>query len=176
MQQKSRCETSALYWICLSPKGPIPSYHIHLLTEQLILESGIAYTFLRNALYIDFVGVLGLKEAMESGELPTYPGNWQFNSVTREDLALATAKVLTTSGHENQVHELAAPNVWDFNDLVDVLSELSGKRITYRQDSSIQHWIYSFLAKTDTASTSKDLERLMERKVTTLRESIKLFV
>lgn len=113
---------------------------------------------------------------MESGELPTYPGNWQFNSVTREDLALATAKVLTTSGHENQVYELAAPNVWDFNDLVDVLSELSGKRITYRQDSSIQHWIYSFLAKTDTASTSKDLERLMERKVTTLRESIKLFV
>ncbi|MEK3861947.1 NmrA family NAD(P)-binding protein [Paenibacillus sp. FSL H7-0716] len=158
------------------PKGPIPSYHIHLLTEQLILESGIAYTFLRNALYIDFVGVLGLKEAMESGELPTYPGNWQFNSVTREDLALATAKVLTTSGHENQVYELAAPNVWDFNDLVDVLSELSGKRITYRQDSSIQHWIYSFLAKIDTASTSKDLERLMERPVTTLRESIKPFV
>ncbi|WP_340009058.1 hypothetical protein MHH52_13090 [Paenibacillus sp. FSL K6-0276] len=42
---------------------------------------------------MDFVDALGLKEAIQSGELITYPGNWLFNSVTRKDLALAMAVV-----------------------------------------------------------------------------------
>jgi NAD(P)H dehydrogenase (quinone) len=158
------------------PKGQIPANHVHLLTEQMILQSGIAYTFLRNALYMDFVEVLGLKEAIQSGELITYPGDWSFNSVTRKDLALATAVVLTTTGHHNQIYELAATYPWDFSDLAEVLSELSGKRVVHRQDSSIQHWMYSFLAKIDTASTSKDMERLMGRPVTSLKESIVTFL
>jgi NAD(P)H dehydrogenase (quinone) len=158
------------------PKGQIPTNHVHLLTEQMILKSGIDYTFLRNALYMDFVDVLGLKEAIQSGELITYPGNWLFNSVTRKDLALATAVVLTTTGHLNQIYELTAPRSWDFSELAEVLSVLSGKRVVHRQDSSIQHWIYSFLGKIDTASTSKDMERLMGRPVTPLKESLFTFL
>lgn len=158
------------------PKEQIPANHVHLLTEQMILKSGIDYTFLRNALYMDFVDVLGLKEAIQSGELITYPGNWLFNSVTRKDLALATAVVLTTTGHHNQIYELAAPRSWDFSELAEILSELSGTRIVHRQDSNIQHWIYSFLAKLDTASTSNDMERLMGRPVTTLKESVVTFL
>jgi NAD(P)H dehydrogenase (quinone) len=170
--QKAKVKHLMYTGFAFPPKGPIPPNHVHLLTEQMILESGISYTFLRNALYMDFVGVLGLKEALQSGELVTYPGNWLFNSVTREDLALATANVLSTTGHQNQIYELTSPRPWGLSELVDVLTELSGKKIVHRQDSSIQHWIYSFLMKIDTASTSKDLERLMGRPVTTLRDSV----
>lgn len=158
------------------PKGQIPANHVHLLTEQMILHSGIEYTFLRNALYMDFVEILGLKEAIQNGELITYPGEWLFNSVTRKDLALATAVVLTTTGHHSQIYELTAPNPWDFSDLAEVLSELSGKRVVHRQNSSIQHWMYSFLAKIDTASASKDMERLLGRPVTSLKDAIAPFI
>lgn len=82
----------------------------------------------------------------------------------------------TTTGHLNQIYELAAPRSWDFTELAEVLSELAGKRIDHRQDSNIQHWIYSFLAKVDTASTSNDLERLMGRPVTSLKESLITFL
>ncbi|MEK4852375.1 SDR family oxidoreductase [Paenibacillus sp. FSL H7-0756] len=150
--------------------------NVHTLTEQAIIESGMDYTFLRNGLYMDFVGVLGLKEAISSGVLATAPGEWRFNSVTRADLALASAAVLGSGESGNQVYELAASRTWDFADLAEVLTEVAGKPVVHVQDASVQHWIYTWLRKLDTASTSGDLERLMGRPVTPLRDSILPFI
>ncbi|OMG01125.1 NmrA family NAD(P)-binding protein [Paenibacillus sp. FSL R7-0337] len=150
--------------------------NVHALTEQAILESGLGYTFLRNGLYMDFLGVLGLKEAISSGQLATAPGEWRFNSVTRADLALATAAALGSGESGNQVYELAASRTWDFADLAEVLTEVAGKPVVHVQDASVQHWIYTWLRKLDTASTSGDLERLMGRPVTPLRDSILPFI
>jgi NAD(P)H dehydrogenase (quinone) len=150
--------------------------NVHLLTEQAILESGMKYTFLRNALYVDFVNVLGLNEAITSGELITPPGDWRFNAVTREDLAWAAAAVLTGEGHSNRVYELAAPRTWDFTGLAAELTALSGKKVLHREDAGVRHWIYNFLSRIDTVSTSDDLEMLMGRQVTSLRHSIAPFV
>ncbi|MRN55122.1 SDR family oxidoreductase [Paenibacillus monticola] len=157
-------------------QGPIPTNHVHRLTEQVIFESGLDYTILRNALYTDFVGVLGLNEAIDSGKFITYPGNWQFNTVTRQDLAIGTAQILTTSGHVNQIYELTAPRPWDFSELSAILSELAGKPVVHREDSSIQNWIYAFLSKIDTVSTSEDLERFMGCPITPLKDSILPFI
>ncbi|MEK3793724.1 SDR family oxidoreductase [Paenibacillus sp. FSL R7-0204] len=150
--------------------------NVHTWTEQAIIDSGLEYTFLRNALYIDFVGVLGLKEALSSGELVTAPGEWKFNSVGRRDLALAAAAVLAEEGAGNRIYELTAPQTWDFGDLAEVLTEVAGNPVVHRQDDGIQHWIYAFMSKLDTASTSGDLERLMGRPVTPLRDSILPFI
>lgn len=150
--------------------------NVHTLTEQAIIESGLEYTFLRNALYIDFVGVLGLKEALTCGELVTAPGDWKFNSVNRGDLALATAAVLAEGKSGHQIYELTTPQTWDFADLAEVLTEVAGKPIVHRQDAAVQHWIYAFISKLDTSSTSGDLERLMGRPVTPLRESVMPFL
>ncbi|MEK3715011.1 SDR family oxidoreductase [Paenibacillus sp. FSL R7-0333] len=151
--------------------------NVHTLTEQAIIESGLEYTFLRNALYIDFVGVLGLKEALSSGELVTAPGEWKFNSASRRDLALAAAAaVFGEGGAGNRIYELTAPQTWDFGDLAEVLTEVAGKPVVHRQDDGVQHWIYAFMSKLDTASTSGDLERLMGRPVTPLRDSILPFI
>lgn len=150
--------------------------NVHTLTEQAILESGLEYTFLRNALYIDFVNVLGLQEAVRSGELVTQPGDRRFNSVTREDLALAAAAALAGSGHSNRIYELAAPQTWSFSDLAAALTALTGKPVAHREDAGVKHWIYSFLDKINTRSTSNDLEHLMGRPVTTLKDSLVPFI
>lgn len=153
--------------------GSISPSHLYLATEHAILTSGIPHTFLRNSLYTDFVGVLGMDTALATGELSIYPGDWKFNTVTRNDLAVGIATVLSESGHENKTYELTAPRPWTFNDLVIALSELSGKPIILRQDPQIQNWIYGFLGKIDTCSTSADLEKLIGGPVTSLKDSIK---
>ncbi len=156
--------------------GSISPSHLYLATEHAILTTGIPYTFLRNALYTDFVGVLGLDAAIATGELSTYPGDWKFNTVTRNDLAVGIAAALTEAGHENKTYELTAPRSWTFNDLAIILSDLTGKPVLLRQDPQIQNWIYGFLGKIDTSSTSADLEKLIGGPVTSLRESIKPFI
>ncbi|MNC12009.1 Quinone oxidoreductase 2 [compost metagenome] len=152
------------------------SDNVHSLTEQAIQESGLRYTFLRNALYIDFINVLGLNEAIRSGVLTTYPGNWRFNVVSRIDLALATAAILAESGQDNQSYELTASQTWTFGDLAGALTGLAGKPVIHREDPGIQHWIYKFLSAIDTVSTTNDLERWMGREVTPLKESILPFI
>ncbi|WP_315971257.1 NAD(P)H-binding protein [Paenibacillus sp. N3.4] len=127
--------------------GTISPSHLHLATEHAILTTGIPHTFLRNALYTDFVGVLGLDAAIAAGELIIYPGNWKFNTVTRHDLALGIATVLSESGHTNKTYELTAPRSWNFEDLVMAISELTGTNVSLRQDPQIQNWIFGFLRK-----------------------------
>lgn len=150
--------------------------NVHALTEEAIVASGLEYTFLRNGLYMDFVGVLGLKEAMSSGELVTAPGAWAFNSVTRGDLALAAAVVLGREASGNQIYELASSQSWGFTDLAAVLTEVAGSRVVHREDAGVQHWIYAFLSRLDTSSTSGDLEQLIGRPLTSLKDSILPFL
>lgn len=150
--------------------------NVHARTEQAIVESGLKYTFLRNALYIDFINVLDLQEAIRSGVLAAAPGNWSFNSVTRRDLALATAAILTSVEHDRSSYELTAPQTWSFADLAEALSGLAGKPVIHREDPGIQHWIYNYLSSINTASTTGDLERWMRRSVTPLKESVADFI
>ncbi|AIQ47080.1 NmrA family transcriptional regulator [Paenibacillus sp. FSL R7-0273] len=150
--------------------------NIHTLTEQAILDSGMKYTFLRNALYMDFVSVIGLNEAVSSGVLNTPPGNWRFNAVTRSDLAVAAAEITANDGHENTSYELTAPHAWTFADLAQALTELSGKPVIHREKPGIQHWIYNWLSAINTASTSADLERGMGRPAASLKESVAPFI
>jgi NAD(P)H dehydrogenase (quinone) len=150
--------------------------HLHLATEHAIQTTGIPFTFLRNALYMDFVNVLDLQAAVAAGELVVYPGDWAFNSVTRLDLAAGIAAVLAEPGHHHQTYELAAARPWTFADLAAALSELANKPVALRQDPQITHWIYGFLNKIDTASTSPQLEQLTERHLAPLKESIRPFL
>lgn len=95
-------------------KGRLPLHKLHLATEQAIKESGIAYTLLRNGYYMDIAKMLGVREAAAGGVLVSPPGSWRFNTVSREDLALAAATVLTESGHENRTTSSFRPGrgIW----------------------------------------------------------------
>lgn len=157
-------------------EGSMSLAHLHLATEHAIRTTGIPYTILRNGLYADFVQALDLEAAIQKGELCTYPGDWQFNSVTREDLAAGITATLTGYGHENKTYELAAPAAWTFTELAAVLSELADRPISWRQDPGIVHWLYGFLGKIDTSSTSADLERLIGRPVMSLKETVRSFL
>ncbi|MEO3944770.1 NAD(P)H-binding protein [Gorillibacterium sp. CAU 1737] len=149
---------------------------LHRATEQAIRESTLSYTFLRNALYIDFVGALDLSGALMSGQLRVPPGNWRFHSVTRSDLAEATAILLSEEGHVGKTYELTAPQAWTFENLAAALSVQTGREVVVQEDAAVQGWIYSFLRRIDTASVSRDLEQLLNHAIQPLEKSLTPFI
>ncbi|REK77673.1 NAD(P)H-binding protein [Paenibacillus paeoniae] len=154
--------------------GTISLTRLHEATERAVQASSIPYTIFRHALYTDFVGVLDLQSAMVKGELRVPPGEWRFNSVTRLDLATAIAATLTSPDHEQQTYELTAPKAWAFEELAEILSELADKPVCLLNDAQLQHWMFGFLRSINTSSTTGDLEQLMGRPATELREAIRL--
>nr|WP_042163332.1 NAD(P)H-binding protein [Paenibacillus gorillae] len=174
--KKSKVEQLLFTSFAFLEQDSISTSHLYMATEHAILTAGMPYTFLRNSLYTDFVGVLGLDAAIAAGELRIAPGDWSFNTVTRDDLARGIAAVLSEGDHRNKIYELTASRPWTFDDLAAALSDLSGKSVVLQEDAGIQNWIFGFLRKINTSSTSTDLERLIGGPVTPLKESIKPFI
>ncbi|MED1797395.1 SDR family oxidoreductase [Brevibacillus porteri] len=153
-------------------KANISLTHLHMATEHAIRTTGIPYTFLRNGLYSDVIAAFGIQQAIETGELLTYPGKWSFHTVTREDLSLAAATVISTEGHENQTYELTASRAWNFAELAEVLTAHTDKSIRHREDPVAESWLYRFLMQIDTSSTTTDLERIIGKPTASLEQMV----
>ncbi|AET58134.1 NmrA family protein [Paenibacillus terrae HPL-003] len=178
IEAAKKCKVEHMFYTSFAfpEAGSIPLSHLHLATEHAIRTTGIPYTFLRNALYTDFVKTLDLNAAIAKGELDIYPGEWKFNTVTRWDLARGIAAVLSEPDHKNKKYEFTASSPWTFSDLAAALTELTGRSVSLRQDPQIKNWIFGFLSKINTRSTSDDLEQLIDGPLTSLKESIRPFI
>src|SRR5690606_37713735 len=80
----------------------------HAATEQILRDSGVAWTMLRNSIYMN--GVVTDAAGMLAAGAVTVPANADPDAhVTREDCAAAAAAVVATPGHENRVYDLTGP-------------------------------------------------------------------
>lgn len=159
--------------IAYPEEGKLPLHRLHLLTEQTIAESRIPYTFLRNCYYMDIILFLGIREAAASGVLLSPPGDWRFNTASREDLAAAAAVVLTEQGHENRCYELTAAREWGLKELARALTEASGRQVVHRTDPALKNPVYEMLPYSQMKRTSSDLERLIGRTPGTVRDEVR---
>ena len=50
-------------------------------------------------------------------------------------MAAAASILLTTGGHENKVYEISGEVAYSFSDIANILSELSGKSVSYHAPS-----------------------------------------
>jgi NAD(P)H dehydrogenase (quinone) len=100
----------------------------HRRTEQFLKDSGIAWTMLRNHLYMDSL----LRQAarmMETGRTVIPLNETPMAYVTREDCAAAAAAVLVTGGHEFQAYDITGPELIGQRELAEAVSEITGKAI-----------------------------------------------
>ncbi|GCF11566.1 SDR family oxidoreductase [Dictyobacter arantiisoli] len=164
---------------------------VHLASEQALRTTGIPYTILRNTFYTHLYVNPGLKAAVERGELVTSAGNGKLNTATRSNFALAAATVLTQKGHENKIYELTGSQPWTFDDLAQLLSQVSGKKVVHRSVSEseigaelkqlgmpedfipFQIMIYRTIASGEFASTSNDLQKLIGSAYTPIEASVR---
>src|SRR4051812_18478441 len=89
----------------------------HWATEQHIRDSGLAWTFVRMNLYMDFIPHF----AGEDGVIRGPGGDGRLAAVLRDDLADAVVAVLTTDGHDGAVYEITGPSAFSLREIAELL-------------------------------------------------------
>ena len=161
----------------------------HRATEQAIRESGLKYVMLRDDWYLEnHTGQLA--PALAHGVILGSAGEGRFAAAARADYAAAAVAVLTGTGHENKVYELAGDAQYSYSELAAELSKQSGKAVVYKDlpEAEYAKTLEGFglpaevatmladadagAAKGDLESTSKDLGTLIGRPTQTLAEAV----
>jgi NAD(P)H dehydrogenase (quinone) len=147
----------------------------HTATEALLRESGVAWTALRNTFYLHFLVNPGLAAAAEAGELTGADGGQPVNFASVPDLAAATAAALVADGLDNTVHELRGA-VFTLPDLAETVAAVSGRTVAYRAVPPAEFgqgaFLWDLIASGLFAEPSTDLEKLLGRPATSLRDAV----
>ena len=170
--------------------SPLGLAQEHRETEQLIRDSGLTYTFLRNNWYVENY-LAGLAHNIETGVLFGAANDSLISAAPRTDYAEAAVNVLLSSGHENKVYELASSTAFNLDTLTKVITEVSQKPVAYSnlsaedytqglKDAGLPEGLISVIVEADVEaqngamfSDSKDLESLLKRPSTSLKDTIK---
>ncbi|MFB6697059.1 NmrA family NAD(P)-binding protein [Streptomyces rubiginosohelvolus] len=162
----------------------------HKATEQLILDSGLPYTFLRNGWYTENY-TANLAPVLEHRAVVANAGEGRIASATRADYAAAAAAVLTGDGHLNTAYELSGDTAWSLAEYAAVISGLTGEAIAYNNVPAATHQeilvgaglpegfaailvdVDEAIGRGRLAGTSGDLARLIGRPTTPLAETVR---
>lgn len=163
----------------------------HLRTEELLKESGISHTILRNNLYMDFVPVFIGEQALEQKNiyLPAEEGKAGF--VLRDEMAEATAQILINAPKETEILEFSNEENYSYQDVANAITKVTGKEIAYTSPSVEDYtstllglnvpegYVHMFAgfakaqADGELAVSSTTINDLLGRKATTLEEFVR---
>jgi NAD(P)H dehydrogenase (quinone) len=159
----------------------------HIETENLIKASGMSYTFLLNGLYSDALPMFFGEQVLQTGIfLPA--GNGKAAYTTRNDIAEASANILTGQGHENKSYTIANTENYTLQEAATILRDVTGKTINYTSPTIAEYtsaltqagvpteYAGFFAAFSEAIKQGEfevkttDLEKILGRKPATLRE------
>jgi len=119
-----------VYTSCLRPDlaNPAVVAASHSATETALVDSGLAWTFLRNSLYAEYQ-VAEAAAAIASGRLVHNRGDGRVAYVSRDDCAAAAAVVLVGSEHEGRAYDVTGPEPFTPAELAALYEELGGRAV-----------------------------------------------
>ncbi|MFH8838778.1 SDR family oxidoreductase [Streptomyces sp. NPDC017868] len=164
----------------------------HKATEELILASGLPYTFLRNGWYSENY-TANLAPVLAHGAVVASAGEGRVASAARADYAAAAAAVLTgpAEEHLHKTYELSGDTAWSFAEYAAEVGAQTGREIAYNAVPGAVHLeiltgagvpapFAEILVDVDRAVAlgalalrTGDLARLIGRPTTPVAESIK---
>lgn len=165
----------------------------HRATEEIIKAGGLAWTFLRNAFYLEvYTGQIA--SYLQQGAVVGAAGDGRISGAARADFAEAAAAVLAAVvagvDHAGRVYELGGDEAFTLTDLAAAVSARSGTAIAYRNVSVAEHRatlegfglppaaaevfadIDRAIADGELHSPSGDLRALIGRPTTTLAQAV----
>jgi NAD(P)H dehydrogenase (quinone) len=102
----------------------------HIDTENYLKTAGITYTVLQNNFYTETIPMVTGEKVLETGIF--FPGgNGKIAYASRQDMAEATANILTSDGHENKIYNFSGNKSFLLADLAELISGFSGKKVNY---------------------------------------------
>jgi uncharacterized protein YbjT (DUF2867 family) len=109
-------------------KGATDLGRLHREKEEIIEQSGLAWTFVRPGGFM--TNVLQWLETMESqGKVFNPAGAGQSAPISNKDIAAAAAVALTAPGHEGKIYTLTGPELLSAGQQVEILSRVLGCKI-----------------------------------------------
>jgi uncharacterized protein YbjT (DUF2867 family) len=123
--------------------SPFAPCRDHAATEQLLAESGVAWTSLRNGFYAHTLPWL-TGPWRDTGVI-TVPADGPVSWTAREDLAEAAAHILASNGAYDGPTTLTATAAPTFEEIAATASELAGRAIRFtRMDA--EQWVADHVA------------------------------
>ena len=104
----------------------------HKATEELIVASGLSYTFLRNGWYLENY-TNDLAATIARGAIAGVAGDGRISAATRADYAAAAAAVLLGTGFEGRTFELAGDTSFTLAEQAAAISAGAGTPVVYHQ-------------------------------------------
>jgi NAD(P)H dehydrogenase (quinone) len=157
----------------------------HWATEEHIRASGMAHTFLRDNLYLDFFPYMAGEDGVIRG--PARDG--RVAGVTREDVArVATAVLLDPAAHRDAAYHLTGPESLTMTDVARITSEVTGRAITFHDETveeayesrkkwnapdwQVDAWVstYTAIAAGEMDGATDDVRRVTGRPPTSLAQ------
>jgi NAD(P)H dehydrogenase (quinone) len=128
--------------------------HDHRVTEALIRQSGMQWTFLRNSQYTEAMRDAGAPAALNSGQWLSASGDGRIAMISREDCIRAAVAVMATEGHQGKTYNITGPELISYRELCDLVSELAGKPIAYKGITADE--LYAFFDSLGIPRTAQD--------------------
>ena len=151
-------------WVGISKGETTGLASDHLQTEEILKQSGMAWTILRNSIYMDMVLQQGAQMAAE-GRAAAPTDEARIGYVTRQDCAAAAAAVLTP-GHENKIYDITGPELIGTRELAAAVGAVTGKQIEVMTSNAPRR---SFFGGPTTSVVSMAVADLTGRPATNVR-------
>ena len=157
----------------------------HFATEEHIKASGMAWTFLRDNLYLEFT------EAMvgSDGVIRGPAGDGRAAVVAHEDIARVAVAVLEdASRHAGETYSLTGPEALTLSEMARLVTELRGREVRFHDETGeeayrsrevygapdwqVEAWVSTYLAikAGELDGMTDDVERVTGRRPLSLRE------
>lgn len=157
----------------------------HFHTEEHVRATGMAWTFLRDNLYLDFLPIMQGDDGVIRGPA----GDGRVAAVAQDDVAAVTHAVLRgPARHEGAAYSLTGPEAFTLTEAADVLTRVTGRRVAFEDETlaeayasrasygvpdwQVDAWVstYTAIAAGEMADVTDDVERLAGRPPLSLGE------
>ncbi len=168
-----------------SPDATFVLVRDHYATEQHIIASGMAWTFVRDNLYADFFPLMAGDEGVIRGPA----GDGRVSAVAQDDIAAALNAVLVEpSAHEGSTYSLTGPESLTLSEVAATMTRVLGREFSYvdetleeayasrasygAPDWMVDAWVstYTAIASGELEPVTGDVERLTGRAPTSLEQ------
>lgn len=115
----------------VDPTSPSAVARVHRMTEECVMASGPAWTFLRNGPYVDNIAKRIAEASLADGVFRMASGAARLPFIARADLAEAAACALASREPGNHAHRLSGPDLLSYDELSILISDVIGKPLAY---------------------------------------------
>jgi NAD(P)H dehydrogenase (quinone) len=172
-----------LSFLGAAPDATFTLVRQHWATEEHIRAAGVAFTFPRMSLYLDFLPRMVGADGVIAGPA----GDGRVAAVTRSDVADVVAAILTGAGHDGRTYDVTGDEALSMAELAAQLSELWGRPISYKEEArasrasfgapdwQVEAWIstYTAIAAGELETVSDTVARLAGHAPQTLADFVR---